>query len=147
GPRFTSIGARATVRSSSAAQRWDYEATLGTDHVSDSAPMTLWPGAGEGRARAQLLRAHPLLDDGIIDLAHGAAFGRSIQSLNAEARRWFARPQFARLGVAAFVDSVRASRSSVATHRLIQTDVGAGLRVRMPGVNGVLRIDAAHGLR
>src|SRR5204862_6366341 len=41
-------------------------ARLGVETASGDAPLSVWPGAGEGRARPQLLRAHPLLGDGAI---------------------------------------------------------------------------------
>ena len=40
------------------------------------------------RTRRTLLRAHPLLDDGVIDLGTGSAFGRSMIYGNGEAQRW-----------------------------------------------------------
>lgn len=35
----------------------------------------------------------------------------------------------------------------LATRAALQIDVGAGLRVRLPGTQGALRLDAARGLR
>ena len=43
------------------------------ERVSDAAPPALWPGAGDGHVRAQVLRAHPLLHDGVVDLTGSAA--------------------------------------------------------------------------
>ena len=52
-----------------------------------------------------------------------------------------------RLGVAAFVDVASASRgfSSQAPGALV--DVGAGIRVRLPGSGETIRADYAHGVR
>jgi hypothetical protein len=119
---------------------------VGVDRVSEAAPLALWPGAGDGHARAGLLRAHPMLDEGVID-AQQSAFGRTLTYATAEVQRWFDRPLLPQVGVAGFVDSARATRgiagSSTATH----IDVGGGLRIRIPGADGVLRVDVAHGIR
>jgi Papain-like cysteine protease AvrRpt2 len=147
GRGFQTGGVRATGRSSTDARDWVYQATIGSALVSNDAPLALWPGAGEGRARSELLRAHPLLDAGILDVSAQSAFGRSIIYGSAEAQRWFARPRLVRLGAAAFVDVADARRQlSIGTSARF-TDIGAGLRVRVPGVNKVLRIDVAHGLQ
>ena len=63
--------------------------TGGVDAVSAAAPLALWPGAGEGHARRALLRAHPLLVDGVIS---GAMFGERLAYANAEAQHWFEKP-------------------------------------------------------
>jgi hypothetical protein len=147
GSGFHTIGLRARARSSQEPRRWIYEGAAGMERASDSAPLALWPGAGEGRARAPLLRAHPMLDDGVIDTTARSAFGRSIVYGSAEAQRWFARPALVRVGAAAFVDVARAARRSAGGSAVGFADVGAGLRVRVPGLNRVLRIDLAHGLR
>jgi predicted double-glycine peptidase len=145
GPAFAAGGVRAVVRSTSNA-RWSYETAAGTEHVSDAAPLALWPGAGEGRARTPLLRAHPLLDDGIIDVGERSSFGRAVQYATGEVQRWIPSPPLLRLGIAGFVDAARAGRQLHATSTG-QVDVGMGLRVRVPGLNRVLRIDVAHGVR
>ena len=115
--------------------------------VSDAAPLALWPGAGEGQSRAPLLRAHALLDDGIVDLSRSAAFGRSLAFGNVEVQRWLDRPAIVRVGIAAFADVARAWRQADDGRTPFQTDIGAGLRLRIPGTPGVLRADVAHGLR
>jgi outer membrane translocation and assembly module TamA len=45
-----------------------------------------------------------------------------------------------------FVDVARASRGLTTTDERIHTDVGAGLRIALPGA-GLIRIDLARGLR
>jgi hypothetical protein len=145
---FNALGARARVASRPDFHGWRYQTTAGLDRVSDSAPMTLWPGAGEGWARTPLLRAHPLLDDGAIDVSERTAFGRSVRYANAEAQRWLERPAVVRFGLAGFVDIARASRPMNSdTTRRAQADIGGGLRLRFPGASRVLRVDFAHGLR
>ena len=60
--------------------------------VSDRAPEDLWPGAGTGNGRRVLLRAHPLLDDGIV---RSEAFGRQIVQTSAEWRHVLPSPRAA----------------------------------------------------
>jgi predicted double-glycine peptidase len=146
GPGFSAVGTRARLQSSQDARVWAYDATIGVERVTDSAPMTLWPGAGDGRAREPLLRAHPLLDDGMIDVT-GGLFGRTMTYGTVEGQRWLERLSLTRVGVAAFVDLARTSRQATPGPGTWQTDVGAGLRVRVPGSTRTLRLDVAHGLR
>jgi hypothetical protein len=146
-PGFRSIAASATWRSPAIARGWAYTAAAGAQHVTNAAPLGLWPGAGDGHARAELLRAHPLLDDGVIDLTGPSTFGRTLMYANAEGQRWFERSWPTRAGVAVFADLGRASRTPTRTDGLLQVDIGTGLRLRIPVVNRVLRVDVAHGLR
>ena len=73
-----------------------------------ASPASIWPGADTGHARDVLLRAHPLLDDGIVG---DGVFGRRLAFGTLEVQRWLkpgARP--VRVAPAAFVDIARASR-------------------------------------
>jgi hypothetical protein len=112
--------------------------------AASDAPLALWPGAGTGQGRDGLLRAHPLIDDGVID---DGVFGRQVINAGCEWRRWM---QPARkpvhLGPALFIDAARAFHGLDSSIERWQYDVGAGFRLAIPG-SGVLRIDAAHGLR
>ncbi|MQA30574.1 MAG: hypothetical protein GEU82_12195 [Luteitalea sp.] len=140
--RRGAIGAR--FRSSEQATGFVAIGGAGLEHVSAAAPLALWPGAGDGRARGGLLRAHPLLEDNVVA---GPVFGRRIHSLNIEGQRWFEGPALLRFGAAAFVDAAGASdRLPGAVGRARQVDAGVGLRVRLPGRDGTLRIDYARGL-
>jgi hypothetical protein len=141
---FQTAGARLIVRSNDR-RAWRYETALGARRASDQAPPMLWPGAGEGRARGPLLRAHPLLDDGAIDAASHSAYGRSLIYGSAEAQRWLGRPRLARAGFAAFIDMARASRRPTGAAPG-QVDLGMGVRLRLAG-GRVVRLDAAHGIR
>ena len=80
GIAFRSIGAHAIARSSTETRGWVMRATAGFERVSDAAPFALWPGAGEGQVRGTLLRAHPLLSDGVVDVGGSSAFGRTLTS-------------------------------------------------------------------
>jgi hypothetical protein len=147
GRAFDSAGARLWARSSTDTRGWVYLGTIGTQRVSEAAPLGLWPGAGDGHARAALLRAHPMLNDGIVSLAGSSAFGRALAHGGVEAQRWFERPSVVRVGVGGFVDVARASRRAAPGVESAQVDVGAGVRVKVPGSARVLRVDFARGLR
>lgn len=118
-------------------------ATAGADLASQGSPAALWQGAGTGHARSILLRAHPLLDDGIIT---GEVFGRRVYHSSVETRRWL-RPvlRFVKLAPAVFIDAARAERR-FASGGAWGIDAGAGVRLSVPG-SGVLRVDVAKGLR
>jgi hypothetical protein len=111
--------------------------------ASARAPLDLWPGAGTGHARAAWLRAHPLLDDGIVT---GPAFGRQIADASVEATRTIWGGGLFALDAAAFVDAARAWRSVSGDERM-HVDVGAGVRLRPLGGVGALTVNVARGLR
>ena len=115
----------------------------GVYRAGHDAPLALWPGAGTGHARDPLLRAHPLLDDGRVT---GEVFGRRLLHGSAEVRRWI-RPMWkiVRLAPAVFVDVAAADKRLQPGGRW-HSDVGAGLRIVIPG-SRVLRLDVAKGLR
>lgn len=117
----------------------------GVRRASDGAPLALWPGAGTGRGRTPLLRAHPLLEDGRVA---GPAFGRSLAHGGAEATIWPGGIGPARLGVAGFVDAAAAARRAAGwPGERAHVDAGTGLRLRVGPGGGTLRLDAAVGLR
>jgi hypothetical protein len=117
----------------------------GASVASDQAPLALWSGAGEGRSRAPLLRAHSLLDDGRID---GPVFGRRLAHATVEGQHWLRWPRLVRIGGAVFADAAAAGgRPPFARGHAFQVDAGAGLRVRVPGRSGLFRVDYARGLR
>jgi len=148
GPAFSAGGGRAGYNSDGNASRdrvWGYRAVAGVELVSRAAPLSLWAGAGEGRARAALLRAHPLLDGGVIRTDANAAFGRTLVYGTAEIERQVARLTHSRLALAAFVDMAQADRRFQGTP-VRQADIGAGVRIRVPGLGKAVRVDAARGL-
>lgn len=136
--------AAADWRSSVAQEGQVWMARAGADLADAAAPLALWSGAGTGHGRDVLLRAHPLLRDGIID---GGTFGRSLLHAGAEARRWLrsgSKPL--RVAPAVFLDAARARRGMPGSDSRLHVDAGVGLRVALPG-SGVVRIDYARGLR
>jgi hypothetical protein len=112
--------------------------------VSRDTPLALWNGAGTGQARDELLRAHPLLHDGIL---RGGVFGRRLAAAGLEWRRWGAPVRrVLRLAPAAFIDAAKAGDAPAFADHRAHADVGVGLRLAIPGA-GVLRADVARGLR
>jgi len=146
GRGFHGAGIHADIQAPADARVWTYDAAAALEHVGDDAPMGLWPGAGDGRVRAPLLRAHPLAIDGAIDVSPGSVFGRTLTYATAELQRWLARPRLARIGVATFIDVARADRVLAGVNAQ-QEDIGVGLRIRVPGLGRILRVDYGHGLR
>jgi hypothetical protein len=140
GDRFTSGAMRMAWRAAPSAA---VSARAGLEAASARAPRDLWPGAGTGQARAALLRAHPLLDDGVVA---GAAFGRTLAHATVEAERGVATRGLVRTGLVIFADAARAWYSPAGTARA-HVDLGAGIRLRLPGDAGAIAIDIARGLR
>ncbi len=152
GGRWLSLRGGAPFSSADALLRWRsadpsahapfWLSSVGLSHASATAPLALWSGAGTGYGRAPLLRAHPLLDGGVVT---GQVFGRTLvySSLEAELTRWHRGPLV--LGWAVFVDTARAWETGRAGKVAWQVDGGTGLRVRCLGLKGQLRLDVAHG--
>jgi len=122
---------------------WRLVANLGVAAATTHAVMDVWPGAGTGHAREAFLRAHPLLDDGVIT---GGAFGRGLEHATLELQRWPRSARLWNIGVAGFVDAAAAHHRLTTTSRGQFADIGAGLRFRTAWLPGTLRIDFAHGL-
>ncbi len=117
---------------------------VGYAAASARAPLQLWPGAGTGHARPTLLRAHPLLEGGVVS---GPAFGRRVAYAGAEMTAWYAGLAPLAVGPALFVDFARAWSRPGGGASPAEVDVGAGLRLAVPGTPSRLRLDVAHGLR
>lgn len=143
GPAFGGIGAAAAARTDPEAD-WRLRARAGLAAVTADAPRTLWPGAGSGIARSTLLRAHPLLREGVVT---GPAFGRRLGHAGIELDRALPAvdPLSTRAGV--FLDLARPWETGGIGAPRSQVDVGIGLEVGAPGVDGRLRLDYARGLR
>jgi hypothetical protein len=142
---FGAVEADAHWRSRIAPDGFVWLGAAGYRSASDGAPPSVWPGADTGHARDVLLRAHPLIDGGVID---GGVFGRRLGFGSVEVQRWHSgatRWPF-RFAPAAFIDFARAARGLDWSDTRTHVDAGAGLRVSVPGM-GTLRIDVARGLR
>ncbi len=129
----------------SAAERigpvWHLRAGLAS--AGSQAPLALWPGAGVGQGRDVLLRAHPLLHDGIIR----GVFGRRLSHGGVEWRYWRGSIfRTLRVAPAGFVDIARAGQVPAFGDDRTHMDAGVGVRMAVPGA-GVMRIDVARGLR
>jgi hypothetical protein len=117
----------------------------GVISASTSAPFGIWPGADVGRARDVLLRAHPLLDHGVID---GGVFGRTLAHGGVELQARALKRAPGAVRVAMFTDLAQACHGlGPEAEAGMQADIGIGLRVRVPGDARLFRIDIAHGLR
>ncbi|MGE5245405.1 MAG: C39 family peptidase [Betaproteobacteria bacterium] len=141
---FHSVDGLASFRSSRATSGFRYLAAAGLQAATAAAPLALWSGAGAGPGRDPLLRAHPLVRHGIIA---GSTFGRRLAYGTVEAQRWIDGSRPVRFGLAAFADGARATHGFDDAAGPFQMDVGGGLRLAVPGQQGSLRIDFAHGLR
>lgn len=145
---FTTVALGVAWRPPAIATTTAWLVDAGLSRASDAAPLALWNGAGTGEGREPLLRAHPLLRRGVVE---GPVFGRSLAHLTIERRAWVWRAGPLQCGWAVFVDAAGADRTgcgSTGSERkgAWQADVGAGLRVRLPGLGGGWRVDVARGL-
>ena len=144
---FQAAGVRLHLQSSSELRGWVARGTAGADRVSDHAPLGIWPGAGDGRARAPLLARTRCSRMASSTLGPRRCLVESLAYGGVEAQRWFDKPLLARVGLAGFVDVARATRRAAGNASPTHLDVGVGLRLRIPGAVGVLRADVAHGVR
>lgn len=118
-------------------------ARAGFSMASDRAPLALWPGASTGTGRGALLRAHPLLEEGIVT---GPVFGRRLLHAGVERRGWPWEIRPIKIGWALFVDTAKAWRPLRGVEVPWQVDVGAGLRLAGLAGRGELRADFGYGL-
>ena len=93
--------------------------------------------------RPALLRAHPIVDDGRLK---SERLGRGITHLSGETRQWWTIRSVIQIGAGLFVDVVRVDRRE-AEDGQGDVDVGGGLRLGFPGLDGVFRLDLGKGLR
>jgi hypothetical protein len=115
----------------------------GLQAIGASAPLALWPAGDTGHARSPLLRAHPVLRDGHLDVER---LGRRVAHGGLEVQQWRRGPGPLALGIAGFLDTARTGRRFTGNSES-DADAGVGLRVGIPGRRGLLRVDIAHGLR
>ncbi|MDO9170808.1 MAG: cysteine peptidase family C39 domain-containing protein [bacterium] len=149
--RWASLGSGAPFGNGSLSLGWDargsqasaaWRGSLGVSRATAGAPLALWSGAGTGYGRAPLLRAHPLLDGGVV---RGPVFGRALAQATIERQAWLWRPGPVQFGWAVFVDMAKPWETGPVGRVPWQVDGGAGLRVKVPGRRGQLRVDAARG--
>lgn len=141
-PPFEAGGLSAEWSSSGQEQCDAWLGGLGLSSTTSEAPLALWSGAGTGNGRGPLLRAHPLLDAGVIQ---GRVFGRTLVHGTIERQAWPWKPGPLRLGWALFVDAAKPWDTGRTSRVPWQVDGGMGLRLRSLGMKGTLRIDAARG--
>jgi hypothetical protein len=131
--------------SSSGLERCDaWQGSLGISAATAEAPLALWSGAGTGYGRSPLLRAHPLLDAGVV---RDGVFGRTLVHGTVERQVWPWTLGPLQIGWALFLDGARPWGTAQAEAIGWQADGGAGLRLRGLGKTGQFRIDAAQGIR
>jgi hypothetical protein len=140
--RFASLSASAGFRSAVAPTGRSILVRGGIGSMSADAPADLWFAGDTGRTRAALLRAHPVIEAGRLS---SERIARRIAHLSIEVRQWWASGTPVRIGAAAFVDSARVTRR-LAAGALGDVDTGVGLRLAVPGIGGVFRLDIAKGL-
>jgi hypothetical protein len=143
-PGFGTRSVFGAWRSTGDGTRGVWSAVTEMNLASSAAPLAVWEGAGTGSGRAGLLRAHPLLDDGVVT---GVVFGRRATRGTVEYSRPIGRTIAGSISAAAFVDAARASQRMSSARSPLLVDAGVGVRVRMPGRAETIRLDLAHGLR
>ena len=114
----------------------------GTTGVAGDAPFDVWPAVDTGNARSTLMRAHPLLDDGLLQLKRA---GRALANASLEAQQWWRPNAFVRVGGALFSDLSHIGQQA-AGGSWQGVDVGVGARVAVTGMPGVVRVNLAKGL-
>ena len=109
----------------------------------NATPADLWFAGDTGSVRPSLLRAHPIVDDGMLE---SDRLGRRIAHVSGEVRQWWTLKSVVHIGAAAFADAAHVERRAEPGGR-DDVDVGGGLRSRLPGLDGVFRLDIGKGLR
>ena len=141
--RTASIAVKADWQSTTDRAGFVWHLSSGFAATGSGAPFALWPGAGAGQGRDVLLRAHPLLHDGVIR----GVFGQRLSHGGIELRYWRgAILKTLRVAPAVFADVARADRVPDVGDDRLHLDVGSGVRIAVPGA-GVLRVDFAHGVQ
>jgi hypothetical protein len=141
--RFGSVALSVRFRSGDGRQRREFIVRGGGAATTAATPPDLWFAGDTGTARPVLLRAHPVVDEGELQ---SQQLGRRVAYLSNEARQWWSVKSAVRFGVAVFADAAHVGRRATAAGRG-DVDVGGGLRVGFPGLDGVFRVDIGKGLR
>lgn len=120
--------------------RTEFDLRLGADAVSAATPLDLYPRFGAGAASTHLLRAGSAMDgEGVVRLPRS---GTAWVHGGVEARRWVGTLGPSQIAIALFGDAVRGVSGSVEPTKT-EVHVGTGLRLRVPGGSGWLRLDWA----
>ena len=143
GSGFSTANATVTWRTTTEMTTSSLSGIVGGWVASANAPRFLWMGGGRGPGRPLLLRAHPLLDDSIVD---SPFFGRRYAFATTEYQKPIKRTRTGVVAVAGFVDMGQAWRTLLGPGASpFQVDAGIGVRLRVSSRNGA-RIDLAHGV-
>jgi hypothetical protein len=140
---FGTGGLRIQGRSSTEQRGTVLVAVGGAQLASRNTPPDIWPAGDTGHARDTLLRAHPLIEEGRLNVERA---GLSLIHGSIEMQRWWRPTGLARFGSAIFVDSAVTGRRRSGNARA-DVDAGMGVRIGIIGVPGAFRIDLAKGLR
>jgi hypothetical protein len=137
---FSRADVSVSASSSTSRRGFVYLARAGAATATSGLPTLLWFAGDTGQTRETLLRAHPLVDDGRLQVEQ---MGRRLLGISVEAQRWWSSG-FVRTAAAAFIDSTRVMGRLDAGARS-DVDAGVGLRLALPGA-GTIRADVATGL-
>ena len=143
GDSFGSYGLDMKWRSTTRAHERVARFRAGVKGASTAAPLALWAGAGTGHARDIPLRAHPLLEEGVVT---GEMFGRRMVHAGVELESGVWRVGPTGVGLALFADWAVGWQGTAGERLPRHLDLGLGLRLALPGVVA-LRIDGALGVR
>jgi len=138
--RASVLGSYQGPDSGGSPSRTEFDLRLGADAVSVATPLDLYPRFGAGAAATHLLRAGSAMDgEGVVRLPpSGTAWVHG----GVEARRWAGTLGPSQMAIALFGDVVRGLSGSVGPTKT-ELHVGTGLRLRVPGGSGWLRLDWA----
>ncbi|HET9372645.1 MAG TPA: C39 family peptidase [Vicinamibacterales bacterium] len=143
--RFWTAAFSTAWQSTAVRDRPKWSIASGATYASADAPVALWQGAGAGRGRDYLLRAHTLDAEGVVT---ADVFGRHLLWATIEHERSLWHSNAGAIGVAGFADIARAShRLEAPAASPTHVDVGAGIRLRPSMFAAALRADLAYGLR
>jgi len=134
-----------SVRSTTRDDRFVVSGRGGVAMAGDTAPLSLWPTAGSGFDQIASLRAHPLVQSGVVS---NDVFGRrmafaGIESVYPLPTRM--GPTF--MGLVGFVEGARSWSGLGDVTSPVHVDVGTGLRVNTSRSGGKVRLDLGYGLQ
>ena len=143
GDPFAIVSAVAAARTSRRREGLVLTGRGGFGAATSSTPPDLWFVGDTGHVSTILLRAHDALDEGRLRTSQ---LGRTAIHGSFETQYWWRAPWSTAIAAAAFADAARLSRRLEDGSR-DDSDVGVGLRLAIPGLSGLLRIDGAYGFR